>query len=819
MQNLEKNSPTAIGQSKQSDNTIAQSNNGFDNNSNDILTLEDNYCTKSAQKSWLKSTVQMAIKQGHRPIPMVSKSQPAGKFSSGETYPIDNLLWQKADPDIIGICLDDFILVDYDGNKPKGAIPLAELFDILGDEPNPVQENEKGDSIHYLYRIPAGIDKTTLKHSNDDWVHGVDIKTMNQLMHMKRHKTIIDDELPTLDEVQDAPQAIIDALTKVTSENLKARSESKASKLKAAEIISYIDPDCKYNEWRNVGMGLHNEFKGDPLGLQIWDNWSATGSGYSGFTAIEYKYKSFTGDKGITFGTVCKMAKDNGADLSAIAKKYDENGEFKPTFNDMMQQAEHLTPECDDSEIKSLLKYCHSLSIIQRRKLLETIKRTAKIPLGTLKDLIRESSPESDVPDQLDLAKAVIQTIGSENVIAAQSFVWVWEESGVWKKQEERSIRQYVHEVVPRLVEVISKTMIEGVTDLFKTEVYCSNHEFNVGLPETVNCLNGELSFDQEAASWIIEPHNRENYRTTQIPIKYDNEAKAPRFSQFMEEVFKGDDDAQDKLKALLEMIGYTLMAHCRHEKFIVLVGSGANGKSVLLSVLEAMCGNVNVAGVQPSKFDRTFQRAHLHGKLANIVTEMEKGEVINDGALKAIVSGEPSTVEHKHKDPFVMRPFATCWFGTNHMPNTRDFSDALFRRALVISFNNTFTPELGNCDPMLKDKLLEELPGILNLSLRAYSIALDCGFTKPVSSEQAKSEWRMEVDQVAQFVEECGKKDPNSEETMSGVFDSYESWTLGNGISKTHGKKSLRDRLTRLGFGYRRDSKGRYVTGLKLDS
>lgn len=74
-----------------------------------------------------------------------------------------------------------------------------------------------------------------------------------------------------------------------------------------------------------------------------------------------------------------------------------------------------------------------------------------------------------------------------------------------------------------------------------------------------------------------------------------------------------------------------------------------------------------------------------------------------------------------------------------------------------------------------------------------------------------------MKSDQVSQFVEECGKKDPNSEETMSDVFESYTSWTLGNGISTTIGKNSLRDRLTQLGFGNRRDSKCRYVTGLKL--
>ena len=122
-----------------------------------------------------------------------------------------------------------------------------------------------------------------------------------------------------------------------------------------------------------------------------------------------------------------------------------------------------------------------------------------------------------------------------------------------------------------------------------------------------------------------------------------------------------------------------------------MLIGNGANGKSVLLSVIEALCGRTNVAGVQPSKFESTFERAHLHNKLANIVSELSEGEKLADAGLKSITSGEPVTVAHKYKDPFVLRPYSTCWFGTNHMPRTSDFSDALFRRAVIITFNRTF--------------------------------------------------------------------------------------------------------------------------------
>jgi putative DNA primase/helicase len=287
-------------------------------------------------------------------------------------------------------------------------------------------------------------------------------------------------------------------------------------------------------------------------------------------------------------------------------------------------------------------------------------------------------------------------------------------------------------------------------------------------------------------------------------------------FRTFLGQVFRDDPDRDDKTKAVLELIGYTLMSHARHEKFVMLIGPGANGKSVLLAVLEGLLGSENVAGVQPSNFDNRFQRAHLHEKLANVVTELKQGEVIADAELKAITSGEPATVEHKHKNPFVMRPFSTCWFGTNHMPHTRDFSEALFRRATILQFNRTFTKD--EQDPLLKEKLLKELPGILNLALEAYAGALENGFTEPASCEAAKKEWRLEADQVALFIDEVGGRSPNFETTIGEVFGAYRNWAENNGIAQKVSKKGLRDRLTRLGYGERRTGHARYVTGLKLD-
>jgi len=481
------------------------------------------------------------------------------------------------------------------------------------------------------------------------------------------------------------------------------------------------------------------------------------------------------------------------------------------TYQELIEAAKALEPGQID-EMEAIVAEAGMLKSMRQDSVFREIKAATGTPLGTLRAQLQQESTGSD-PDQLELARQVIQHIGANNVIFTDGAVYQWQKTGVWKEQDDRAIKQAAQSAIEDQEIDVTANLVNGVTDVLKSEIFKPGHEFNRGNPETVNCMNGELEL--QAGEWILRPHCREHYRTTQIPVAYNSQADAPLFWAFLEQVFSDDPDMLCKIKALLELMGYSLMSHARHELFVMLIGPGANGKSVLLTILEGLAGVENVAGVQPANFDRSFQRAHLHEKLANIVTELKQGEVIADAELKAITSGEPSTVEHKFKDPFVMRPFATCWFGTNHMPHTRDFSEALFRRAVILQFNRTFAKH--EQDPKLKDKLLAELPGILNMSLTAYASALTNGFTAPASSEEAKQEWRLEADQVAQFVDDVCTRDADAKSTAADVFAAYRGWASDNGIKQTMSQKGLRERLTRLGFGERRDMKARYVTGLSV--
>ncbi|GMN12428.1 phage/plasmid primase, P4 family [Altererythrobacter sp. MTPC7] len=449
-----------------------------------------------------------------------------------------------------------------------------------------------------------------------------------------------------------------------------------------------------------------------------------------------------------------------------------------------------------------------TLSAIECESVLAFMKNVTGMSIGALRSEAAKSSRRGD--DHLAHARKTIKAIGPENILFAESYLWRWEGT-VWRRRDDIAVSQEVIATLSASNEKITNALVESVTGLIRKEAFRPDHRFNIGNPEVVNTLTGELELT--ARGWIQQPHRREHYRTTLVPVRYDPTAQAPLFWQFLYDVFRDDSDRDAKVAVVLALIGYTLMAHARHEKFVLLIGNGANGKSVLLRVIEALVGRDNVAGVKPSQFDNKWQRAHLHMKLANIVSELPEGKVIADDELKAIVSSEISTVERKNRDPFDMRAFATCWFGTNHMPHTRDFSDGLYRRAVIVPFNRQFGEH--EQDEQLADKLIAELPGILNLALHYYAHASRHGFTLPPSSIAAREEWRREADQVRSFIAERCEMDPAGEITLADLYLNFEIWARRSGVRNIVGKVQFGKRIRGQGFSSKHND-GTWITGLR---
>lgn len=463
-------------------------------------------------------------------------------------------------------------------------------------------------------------------------------------------------------------------------------------------------------------------------------------------------------------------------------------------------------------DIAKLVSTCE-LKDTERLSLRKFIAKKAHVSVASLKDDAKLYDPVTATRDfdHLKAAREVIKAFGDGNLLDASGYLWRWRGDGVWRRVSEREIKQKIHDVTAN--SELTAAVVNSVLDMVKTEAHRPGHRFDED-PQTINCANGEL--DYKNGRWSLLPHSREHYRTAMLPVAYAPATRAPRFEQFLEEIFSGDPDATSKAAVVLEALGYTFIPSCHLEKFFMLIGAGANGKSVLLHVVESLVGREHVCAVQPNQFDNRFQRGHLQGRLANIITEIAEGAEIADAQLKSLVSGEMTTAEHKHKDPFDFLPYAKHWFGTNHLPHTRDFSDALFRRAVILTFNNKF--EGAQRDVHLLHKLKAELPGILNLALVGLQRLIENrAFTECSSSSDAANMWRMEADQVAQFVADDCDTGKQCRATSAELFAQYQSWADSAGVRRTLNRNNFTNRLKRNGFEPGRGTGGtRMIDGVQ---
>jgi putative DNA primase/helicase len=425
------------------------------------------------------------------------------------------------------------------------------------------------------------------------------------------------------------------------------------------------------------------------------------------------------------------------------------------------------------------------------------------------------------VYDDNHFAQQIIHALGRDDIFSSRAGFYRF--NGKW---EQLSTEQ-LHELVLDKLEKANKKLqrkdrckitsarVASVVKIIMWKVHKEDLELNQGPKNLIACANGDLVPDGDG--WRLQEPVRGNYRIARIPHAYDPAANAPVFERFLDEIFRGDRDFAEKQQLLLAMIGYALVSHCDYERFLIAIGNGANGKSVAFNVARELLGSRNVAAVHPNLLANSHQRAQLYGKYANIITESEQGGSLPAAEVKAIVSGEMMTVDQKYGHPFEMTPFATLFWATNHMPHPSDFSEAIYRRVFIIPFNRSFGPR--ERDPDLLDKLKGEMPGILNMVLRAYAGVLRDGFVEPASCVEAKKEWRLNADQVAQWMDERTEYLLVDDEqlTSARAYADFTDWAQENGVHRKVTHKSFSQRLGILGVEFRRTKSGMVLGNMTL--
>ncbi|AJW45535.1 hypothetical protein TK49_12985 [Ralstonia mannitolilytica] len=333
-----------------------------------------------------------------------------------------------------------------------------------------------------------------------------------------------------------------------------------------------------------------------------------------------------------------------------------------------------------------------------------------------------------------------------------------------------------VAEVDKKLVEFLgdaaTSQFVKQLGDLLVIQQAQATDEFAPDLNHLC-LLNGTLNLK----SFELEPHSPKHRLRTRLNIEWQPEALAPKWLAYLESVFRDDPDKAEKIAFLQEWMGYLLVPDTGMQKMLWLVGSGANGKSVFLSIVAALVGRQNISNAMLDSFHLPYVRAELDGKLVNIAGEMAADAMINDGFIKAIVAGDAIEAARKFKPSFSFRPFVRLMAATNNLPRTNDLSHGFFRRTIILQFNRQFSASEQN--PNLTQELMEELPGILNWAVEGLRrLRRQQRFTIPPSSEEALATYRAEANPVQLFAEECLVPAPNGRGMRTrDVYPLYAQW------------------------------------------
>ena len=312
--------------------------------------------------------------------------------------------------------------------------------------------------------------------------------------------------------------------------------------------------------------------------------------------------------------------------------------------------------------------------------------------------------------------------------------------------------------------------------------------------PELICLSNGTLN----PATGELLPHSPSHRLLSRLRLAWARDAKAEQFMQYLVDVWGHEPDFEQRVSFLQEFMGYILYPSNKFERFLWLVGAGANGKSVLLRIMAELAGEENTSRLHLDRLGQANVRPSLEGKMLNISSEMNSGATLADGYVKSITSGETMEAEPKYKDSYSFDPTVKLVAATNALPRLKDTSGGFARRAVILSFTRVFGEDERDAD--LIEKLLVELPGILAWAVEGLQRLLKRGkFVPPPSSEETLITYRTESDSVAMFNHECLL--PCETGTAVGtLYEAYRAFCQTNGFQPTNSAVFGR-RLTDLGI------------------
>ena len=269
-------------------------------------------------------------------------------------------------------------------------------------------------------------------------------------------------------------------------------------------------------------------------------------------------------------------------------------------------------------------------------------------------------------------------------------------------------------------------------------------------------------------------------FNVTATRVAYDPNAPEPtKFLKFLDQVL-GEQDAIDTLQ---ELMGYTLSPDTSLQKMALLFGPPRSGKGTIMRLWEALLGAESVISPTMNSLGRDFGLQPFINKSLAFISDMRIGQrtdkaVVAERLLS--ISGEDiQTVSRKHIDAWTGKLATRIIILTNELPALTEGSGALANRFIIIRFIQSF---LGREDPNLTNKLLPELPGILNWAIEGYHRLCKRGhFVQPANAKDLLEHLEHLGSPTKSFLTEYCVVGPHYRVEKQKLYDRWRYWCEEN--------------------------------------
>lgn len=349
--------------------------------------------------------------------------------------------------------------------------------------------------------------------------------------------------------------------------------------------------------------------------------------------------------------------------------------------------------------------------------------------------------------------------------------IYIYEE-GIYIRGED-IVRQIIHKDIE---EIATTHLVKEIMEKIRYLSLIKREDFTVP-PNLLNFKNGVFDLDRDT----FAEHNPNNLFLTKIPVNYDPSANCPLIKTFLSEILN-----EEQLLIIQEWFGFGLYRKYFIKKALILVGQGDTGKSTLLNLMSYFFGLLNISGITLQKISTDkFASSNLYAKHINILDDLPKTDISDNGGFKIATGGGIITGEKKFGDQFQFMNYAKLTFACNKIPDVKDVDDdAYFLRWIVLNFD--FPIPDDKKDKRLIDKITtdEELSGLLNFALIGLKRLLENeSFSYKKSIKQIKEEMQRSGSPLANFAYTCLIRDDDGYISKDSLHEAFIFYTRTNNL------------------------------------